>query len=78
MTQLLRTQDEDSNNIFLGLLVIEDLRKLLGVELVRNMGNIMLWMCVVMHVLYVEDWKIKSAFTHRPKNLCREERQNKM
>lgn len=43
---------------FLRLLVIENPRKLLGVELVRIMGNMMLWMFVVMHVLYV-DWNKK-------------------
>lgn len=36
------------------MLVVEDLVKLMGVERVRNKGNIMLWMFMVMHVLYVE------------------------
>ena len=60
MIHCLRTlEDEDSNNIFLGILVVEDLRKLLGVVQVRHKGNMMLRMFMFMHVLYVEDWNKK-------------------
>lgn len=52
---LLRTQRMKTAITFLALLVIEDLRKLLGVELVRNMGIMMSWVFVFWHVLYVED-----------------------